>query len=366
MWCINNPILPISTIPLNFIIVAKASIREVVMSGPIVESAVGRPKTEDRRQFPKAVRRLPITEIFFGLPTSDIRLSYLRPQNLFTMTLQKWIPLAAVVAVLTASCNNTDKQTDGEENKEAKTAQLKEDNIKYNEDGSDSLVLDGYVVYDENIKGKRPVVLVVHEWWGLSDYEKRRARELAQLGYLAMAVDMYGNGRKGNNPEEAGKLAMPFYMDPQMTKERFESALNVIKKNENADTTRIAAIGYCFGGGILLNTAKLGENINAVVSFHGSLMGVTPQKGLTKANILVCHGAADSFVPQADVDNFRKQLDSVGVAYTFKTYDSATHAFTNPEATRKGKDFNIPIAYNAAADTASWNDMKVFLNTVFK
>ncbi|HEX2629953.1 MAG TPA: dienelactone hydrolase family protein, partial [Chitinophagaceae bacterium] len=128
------------------------------------------------------------------------------------MTLQKWIPLAAVVAVLTASCNNTDKQTDGEENKEAKTAQLKEDNIKYNEDGSDSLVLDGYVVYDENIKGKRPVVLVVHEWWGLSDYEKRRARELAQLGYLAMAVDMYGNGRKGNNPEEAGKLAMPFYM----------------------------------------------------------------------------------------------------------------------------------------------------------
>lgn len=283
------------------------------------------------------------------------------------MTLQKWIPLATVIAVLTISCNNTDKKPEGETgNQEAKTAQLKEDNIKYHEDGKDGLDLNGYIVYDENIKGKRPVVLVVHEWWGLSDYEKRRARELAQLGYLAMAVDMFGNGRKGNNPGEAGKLATPFYQDPQMAKQRFEAALNVIKKNENADTTRIAAIGYCFGGGILLNTAKLGEDINAVVSFHGSLMGVTPQKGSTKANILVCHGAADSFVPQTDVDNFKKQLDSVGATYTFKSYEGATHAFTNPEATQRGKDFNIPIAYNAAADTASWNDMKVFLNTVFK
>lgn len=283
------------------------------------------------------------------------------------MTLQKWIPLATVIAVFTISCNNTDKKSEGEtENKEAKAPQLKEENIKYHETGKDTLNLDGYIVYDENIKGKRPVVLVVHEWWGLSDYEKRRARELAQLGYLAMAVDMYGNGRKGNNPAEANNLATPFYNDPQMTKQRFEAALNEIKKNENADTTRIAAIGYCFGGGILLNTAKLGENINAVVSFHGSLMGVTPQKGLTKANILVCHGAADSFVPQADVDNFRKQLDSVGASYTFKSYEGATHAFTNPEATQRGKDFGLPIAYNAAADTASWNDMKVFLNSVFK
>jgi dienelactone hydrolase len=279
------------------------------------------------------------------------------------MTLQKWIPLATVIAVLTISCNNTDKKPEGEtENKEAKTVQLKEENVTYHEEGKDTLNLDGYIVYDENIKGKRPVVLVVHEWWGLSDYEKRRARELAQLGYLAMAVDMYGNGRKGNNPEEAGKLAMPFYQDPQMTKKRFEAALNTIKKNENADTTHIAAIGYCFGGGILLNTVKLGENINAVVSFHGSLMGVTPQKGLTKASILVCHGAADSFVPQADVDNFKKQLDSVGTPYTFKSYEGATHAFTNPEATQRGKDFKIPIAYNAAADTASWNDMKTFLS----
>jgi dienelactone hydrolase len=282
------------------------------------------------------------------------------------MTLLKWIPLATVMAALTVSCNNTDKKTGEAENTEAKAPQVKEESITYHEAGKDSLHLDGFIAYDENIKGRRPVVLVVHEWWGLSDYEKRRARQLAELGYLAMAVDMFGNGRKGNNPDEAGKLAMPFYQDPQMTKQRFEAALNEIKKNELADTTHIAAIGYCFGGGILLNTAKLGENVNAIVSFHGSLMGVTPQKGLTKANILVCHGGADSFVPQADVDNFKKQMDSVGATYTFKTYEGATHAFTNPAATEKGKEFKIPIAYNAAADTASWNDMKTFLNTVLR
>jgi dienelactone hydrolase len=280
------------------------------------------------------------------------------------MTLQKWLPLAAAVALITASCNNTDKKTEDDKNKETKAAKLKEQDVDYSD--TDTAKLHGYIVYDENIEGKRPVVLVVHEWWGLGDYEKRRARELAELGYIAMAVDMYGGNQKGNDPAEANKLSTPFYNNPALAKSRIDAALKVVKQNAMADTTKIGAIGYCFGGGVLLNTAKLGEDIDAVVSFHGSLMGVTPQKGLTKANILVCHGNDDSFVPADQVAAFRKQMDSVEATYTFKTYPNATHAFTNPEATEKGKKFGIPIAYNAAADTASWNDMKAFLTTALK
>lgn len=281
------------------------------------------------------------------------------------MTLRKWLPMAAAIALITASCNNSDKKPAEEGgNKDTKTVKLKEQDVDYSY--KDSAKLHGYIVYDENIEGKRPVVLVVHEWWGLGDYEKRRARELAELGYIAMAVDIYGDGRKGNNPTEANKLATPFYQNPSLAKDRIDAALEVIKKTSMADSTKIGAIGYCFGGGILLNTAKLGEDIDAVVSFHGSLMGVTPQKGLTKANLLVLHGEADSFVPPAQVSQFRKQLDSVGAPYTFKSYPGATHAFTNPEATARGKEFGIGIAYNAAADTASWNDMKAFLQSTLK
>jgi dienelactone hydrolase len=226
--------------------------------------------------------------------------------------------------------------------------------------------MSSYVFYDENIEGKRPAVLVVHEWWGLNDYIKRRARMLAEMGYIAMAVDMYGNGRMGNDPGAAQALAAPFYMHPDMAKKHFDAALEELKKNPNVDQSKIAGIGYCFGGGVLLNLARIGEPLNGVVSFHGTLIGTPPDKNLTKAEILVCHGEADSFVPKADVDKFKKQMDSIGKSYTFKSYPGATHAFTNPDATETGKKFKMPIEYNAAADTASWNDMKEFFGKIFK
>ena len=240
---------------------------------------------------------------------------------------------------------------------------LKEENITYK---LDSITMDGYVVYDENIEGKRPAVLVVHEWWGLNDYSKMRARELAKLGYIAMAVDMYGNGRRADNPTDAGNLAMPFYQNPKMAKTNFDAALNKFKTYSQVDGNNVAAIGYCFGGGVLLNLARMGEDLKGVVSFHGSLVGTPADKNLLKAKILVCHGAADPFVPQAEVDQFKKQMDSIGATYTFKAYDGATHAFTNTNATAMGQKFNLPIAYNAAADTASWNEMKGFFKNLFK
>lgn len=264
--------------------------------------------------------------------------------------------LSAVVIVL-ASCNNEEQKSETMEPK------LKEENITYSGDGT---TMDGFVVYDENKKGARPAVLVVPEWWGLNDYPKRRARELAKLGYIAMAIDMYGEGKQADNPDSAGKLADPFYTDPQMAKRRFDAALAKLKTYSQTDSSKIAAIGYCFGGSMVLNMAKLGDDLRGVVSFHGVLGGSPPaDKNLLKAKILVCHGGGDPFTPQSGIDLFRHQLDSIQADYTFTVYPGATHAFTNPAATENGKKFNIPIAYNAAADTASWNDMKSFFDKIF-
>lgn len=274
----------------------------------------------------------------------------------------KLIKLSAIVfmaAFYLLSCNNNSE----EKTTETKAPVLKEENISYK---IDSLNMDGYIVYDENIAGKRPVVFVVHEWWGLNDYVKRRARELAGLGYIAMAVDMYGNGKRADNPTDAGNLAMPFYQNPAMAKAHFDAAVNKLKIYPQADTANMAGIGYCFGGGVLLNIARMGEGLKGIVSFHGSLLGTPADKNLLRSKILVLHGEDDKFVPAEEVTGFKKQMDSMGAAYTFKSYAGATHAFTNPDATATGEKFKIPIAYNAAADTASWKEMKMFFTELFK
>lgn len=181
-----------------------------------------------------------------------------------------------------------------------------------------------------------------------------------------MAIDLYGNGKTADNPDSAGKYAAPFYSNPQMTKARFDAAVAKLKTYAQTDSNQIAAIGYCFGGAQVLNLARLGEDLKGVVSFHGNLLGVPLDKAKLKASILVCHGAADPFVPVTEVNKFKKEMDSLGIAYTFKAYPDAVHAFTNPDATALGEKFKIPIKYNAAADTASWNDMKTFFSQVLK
>ncbi len=264
----------------------------------------------------------------------------------------------ATIALFAVSCNN-----EGEKKAEVKESVLKEENVTYT---ADSVSMNGFVVYDESIEGARPAVLIVPEWWGLNDYAKMRARELAKLGYTAMAMDMYGNGKIAETPDSAGAAAGPFYQNPQMAKARMDAALAKLKSYPQTDTANVAAIGYCFGGAMVLNTARLGLNVKGVVSFHGNLVGTPLNKELLKANILVCHGAADPFVPAAEVTTFKQQMDSAGITYTFKEYADAVHAFTNPNATAMGEKFKIPIKYNAAADTASWNDMKVFFSDIFK
>ncbi|MEO5681811.1 MAG: dienelactone hydrolase family protein [Chitinophagaceae bacterium] len=274
------------------------------------------------------------------------------------------------VACLTAinffmcACNNEPASQEKTAVSDSSTAaqKIKEESVSYTAGG---LTMNSFIAYDESSDKKRPAVLVVPEWWGMNDYSKSRARQLAALGYIAMAVDFYGNGKIADNPDSAGKLAMPFYTNPQMAKSHFDAALAKIKSYAQTDTSRIAAIGYCFGGAQVLNMARLGENLKGVVSFHGNLIGVPANKNLLKAAILVCHGDADQFVKPEEVAAFKKQMDSVGAAYTFKTYAGATHSFTNPNSTAVGEKFKMPIAYNAAADTASWNEMRGFFDKIF-
>ena len=279
------------------------------------------------------------------------------------MTWKTLLPAALVAAVLFTSCNNSGNNTTSGGDSTASVPKLKEENVTYT---GDSTTMNGYIVYDENKQGARPAVLVVHEWWGLTDYTKRRARELAQLGYIAMAIDMYGNGIQADNPDSAGKLATPFYTHPEKAKARFDAALEKLKTYPQTDPAKMAAIGYCFGGAQVIDMAKMGDDLKGVVSFHGNLMVVPAKKELLKAQILVCHGADDKFVPMTEVDQFKQQMDSIGASYEVKVYPGATHAFTNPAATELGQKFKLPIAYNAAADTASWNDMKIFFDRIFK
>lgn len=274
---------------------------------------------------------------------------------------QTGVVLAALLSVGASSCNEPAAKTEASAIKSI-SVQVKEEAVTYNSEG---VSLNGWVAYDSSTDKKRPVVLVVPEWWGLNDYAKSRAKQLAELGYLAMAVDFYGNGAQATNPEEAGNMAKPFYTNPAMAAARFNAALAKVKTLALADTTQLAAIGYCFGGAQVLNMARLGSPLKGVVSFHGNLVGVPADKNLLTAQILVCHGEADPFVPAAEVAQFKKQMDSIGANYSFKGYANASHAFTNPAATDMGKKFSIPIAYNAAADTASWNDMKIFLDKIF-
>jgi dienelactone hydrolase len=268
-----------------------------------------------------------------------------------------------VAASLLTACNNNVPREESTAPVADPMAAMKEETISFT---SDSANLRAFVVYNDSVKGRRPAVLVIPEWWGLNDYPRMRARELAKLGYVAMALDVYGDGKVADSPDSAMKYSGPFYMHPEKARRRIDSAIAKIRTYDIVDGSKIGAIGYCFGGGVLINTARLGDDLKGIVSFHGSLLGTPARKDLMRTKILVCHGNDDKFVTAKDVAAFRKQMDSIGADYTFIGYDGATHAFTNPASTANGKKFNMPIAYNAKADTASWEAMKNFFADLFK
>ncbi len=229
------------------------------------------------------------------------------------------------------------------------------------------VTMKGYLAYDENIKGKRPGVLVVHEWWGHNEYVRKRARMLAELGYTALALDMYGEGKTATHPDDAGKFSSETMKNFSVAKQRFEAAVAFLKKQPTVDSKRIAAIGYCFGGGVVLNMARQGEDLKAVASFHGNLTAVEPaQAGKVKSKIRAYNGEDDKFTPKEAIDAFMKEMRDAKVDFQFINYPGAVHSFTNPEADELGKKFGLPMAYNADADKKSWEDMTNFFAEVLK
>lgn len=227
--------------------------------------------------------------------------------------------------------------------------------------------LKGYLAFDDASQAKRPGVLVVHEWWGHNDYARKRARMLAKLGYTAFALDMYGNGKQANHPEDAGKFSGQIRKNLPMAKARFSAALTQLKKHPSTDQKQIAAIGYCFGGAVVLEMARMGMDLKGVASFHGSLGTSNPaKKGKVKAKVLVQNGAADPFVKQAAIDAIASEMKRADVDYKFINYPGAKHSFTNPGADAFGKKFGLPLAYHKQADNKSWSELQAFFKRIFK
>jgi dienelactone hydrolase len=225
-------------------------------------------------------------------------------------------------------------------------------------------VLEGYLAYDDSTTDTRPGVLVVHEWTGLNPYAEKRAEMLAQMGYVAFALDMYGKGVRAKDQKEAASLASKYKNDRQLMRGRVNAGLDVLRKQSRTDPKRIAAIGYCFGGTTVLELARGGADIAGVVSFHGDLATPTPGDARNiKCKVLACHGADDPFVPPNVVSAFEDEMRKGGVDWQLIAYGNAVHSFTNPGA---GNDPKRGAAYNAEADHRSWEAMKQFFAEIFK
>jgi dienelactone hydrolase len=242
-------------------------------------------------------------------------------------------------------------------------AEIKGENIDYTANGT---TLKGYLAYDDAIKDPRPGILVVHEWWGHNEYARNRARMLAELGYVALAVDMYGDGKTAAHPKQAGQFAQELLNNMETAQNRFMAALELLKKQPSVVANKIAAIGYCLGGGIVLTMARNGIDLAGVASFHGSLATKKPATaGKVKAKVIVFHGEADKFITAEQVKTFQTEMNNAQVDLELVTYPSVKHSFTNPEADNLAKQFDLPLAYDETADKDSWAKLQAFFQQIF-
>jgi dienelactone hydrolase len=256
--------------------------------------------------------------------------------------------LAAVLAIVLAGVSSA-------------RAEMKAEVVEYRHG---DVVLEGYLAYDDLIRGKRPGVLVAHEWNGHNEYVRKRAERLARLGYVAFALDMYGKGVRAKDAKEAAALAGIYKGDRTLMRARAVAGLDVLRRRPETDPTRLAAIGYCFGGTTVLELARSGADLVSVVSFHGGLDTPTPEDARNiKGKVLALHGGDDPFVPANQVEAFQEEMRKGGVDWQFVSYGGAVHSFTNPES---GSDNSKGLAYNERADRRSWKAMKTFFAETFK
>lgn len=260
------------------------------------------------------------------------------------------------VLLLTIFLFSACSQKTSDEDKMTETNQPASKEVSYM---VDSTTMKGYMAYPENVEGKKPGILVVHEWWGHNDYARKRADMLADLGYVALAVDMYGDGKQASHPEDAQKFAMSVMGNLETARARFMKALETLKADPRVDPEKIGAVGYCFGGSVVLSMVNAGADIDAAAAFHAGLqLPIQPGEKEITAKVLVCNGAADPMVTGEHISNFKKSMEDADVDLKFVSYEGAQHAFTNPGATEMGKQFNLPLAYDEKADQQSWEELK--------
>lgn len=279
--------------------------------------------------------------------------------------MKKFSTIILCTILLTAfGCKQTteDKEETPQEVTEV-TVKVQGEEVSY---ATDSTQLKGYLAFDDSKEGKRPGVIIVHEWWGHNDYVRERADMLAELGYTAMAVDMYGDGKQANHPDDAGKFAMSVMSNLPEAEARFNAAMELLKKHQTVDTEKVAAIGYCFGGSVVLTMANSGADLDAVAAFHsGVALPVMPNDAL-KARVLVCNGADDPFIGEDAITAFKTAMDSIGATYEYISYPGVKHSFTSKEADANGEKFELPLAYDADADQKSWASLQQLLSEVFE
>jgi dienelactone hydrolase len=242
-------------------------------------------------------------------------------------------------------------------------AAIQSKEVSYQVNGTE---LTGFMAWNDAQQGKRPGVLVVHEWWGHNDYARKRAQDLAKEGYVGFALDMYGDKKLAEHPQDANKFMTEVMSRAEEMLARFNAGKAQLKASELVDSENIAAIGYCFGGAVVLNVARGDSDLAGVVSFHGNLDPLKKDNSPISTPILVLNGADDPFVKAESIENFKAEMKKRGADYKFVNYKGAKHSFTNPGATAVGEKFELPLEYNAKVDKKSWKAMKAFLKKQFR
>ena len=262
--------------------------------------------------------------------------------------MRNWI-VAVVLAAMSAMAQGT----------------VKEEPVTYN---AGDTTMKGFIVYDDASTAKRPGIILVHEWWGITRHIHGEAERLARQGYTAFIADMYGDAKTADNPKDASALAGSVTKNPAAMKARFDAARDTLAKHASVDPKKVGAVGFCFGGAVVLDMARSGEDLAAVAGFHSGLdpSGPRASPGNVKAKVLVLNGADDPFIKPESIDQFKKEMDAAKVDYRYVSYPGAVHAFTNPEATEKGKQFKLPLAYNAEVDKQSKAEADKFFASALK
>jgi dienelactone hydrolase len=287
-------------------------------------------------------------------PASGIEFGSIIPYLLFIIVLKgdfmKKLSSLILLMSLLASCAHDKKKENSKKDSYSPIVTFQEEQTSFT----------SRVHLPKEFKDKIPLVVIVHEWWGLTPNMLEISQRLNAEGYATLPVDLFGNGKTVDNPTEAQALATPFYQNPSLGIARLTKYVEMAKKDPHVDASKVYVIGYCFGGTQALNLARSGADIKGVVSFHGGLTSTLPQLPI-KAKVLALNGLADPMVPAKDRQAFEKEMKALKADYKVVNYKGATHAFTNPNATEIGKKYKIPVAYNKKADQASWKELLSFL-----